>query len=242
MRPHLGQVRAYRNHNLYTPLGFLLTFGSYVIRLSRVCRLWWKVSTGPLLWHTVDLATGRVKEKHRTERKLFWLLQNRLSRVQDLALGKHPRQNIPYPIIFKCGVHHLGGWNSALSRAAVEGLSHTCNDLKALSLNGCKGLMGDSLLTVIQKCKSLQRLDLSAISVNCIFILLVFSFKILNIELNIFQPYTANPRGAISSGTLCEVAKVMGSRLSVLNLANNCTTGIQQIVVALAVMTNLFTN
>jgi hypothetical protein len=28
----------------------------------------------------------------------------------------------------------------------------------------------------------------------------------------------------------------MGSRLSHLNLANNCTTGIQQIVVALAVM------
>lgn len=58
-----------------------------IFRLSRVCRLWWQVSTGPLLWHTVDLATGRVKEKHRTERKLFWLLQNRLSRVQDLALG-----------------------------------------------------------------------------------------------------------------------------------------------------------
>lgn len=60
----------------------------------------------------------------------------------------------------------LGGWNSALSRAAVEGLSKTCNDLKALSLNGCKGLMGDSLLNVIQKCESLERLDLSAISVR----------------------------------------------------------------------------
>ncbi|KAI9564650.1 hypothetical protein GHT06_008391 [Daphnia sinensis] len=162
-----------------------------LVRLSRVCRLWWKVSTGPLLWHTVDLATGRVKEKHRTEGKLLWLLRNRLSRVQDLALG---------------------GWNSALSRAAVEDLSRTCNDLKALSLTGCKGLMGDSLLNVIQNCKSLQKLDLSAIS-----------------------PYTANPRGAISSGTLCELTKIMGSRLSHLNLANNCTTGIQQIVVALAV-------
>lgn len=133
-------------------------------RLSRVCRLWWKVSTGPLLWHTVDLATGRVKEKHRTERKLFWLLQNRLSRVQDLALGNIFVQSDA--IIDANNNILLGGWNSALSRAAVEGLSHTCNDLKALSLNGCKGLMGDSLLTVIQKCKSLQRLDLSAISVK----------------------------------------------------------------------------
>lgn len=162
-----------------------------LVILSRVCRLWWQVSYGPLLWHTVDLATGRVKEKHRTERKLFWLLQNRLTKVQDLALG---------------------GWNSALSRAAIEGISTTCKDLRSLSLTGCKGLMGDSLLTVVQSCQVLEKLDLSAVS-----------------------PYTANPRGAISSGSLCEVAKVIGSRLTYLNLANNCTTGIQQIVAALAV-------
>jgi len=115
-----------------------------LVILSRVCRLWWQVSYGPLLWHTVDLATGRVKEKHRTERKLFWLLQNRLTKVQDLALG---------------------GWNSALSRAAIEGISTTCKDLRSLSLTGCKGLMGDSLLTVVQSCGVLQKLDLSAVSV-----------------------------------------------------------------------------
>ena len=43
------------------------------------------------------------------------------------------------------------------------------------------------------------------------------------------------PRGAISSSSLCEMAKIIGPRLTHLNLANNCTTGIQQIVAALAV-------
>jgi hypothetical protein len=30
-----------------------------------------------------------VNEKHKTERMLFWLLENRLSHAQDLALGNH---------------------------------------------------------------------------------------------------------------------------------------------------------
>jgi len=58
-----------------------------------------------------------------------------------------------------------GGWNSALSRAAIEGISTTCKDLRSLSLTGCKGLMGDSLLTVVQSCQVLEKLDLSAVSV-----------------------------------------------------------------------------
>ena len=59
-----------------------------------------------------------------------------------------------------------GGWNSALSRAAIERLSTTCCDLRALSLTGCKGLTGESLLTIIQNCKGLMKLDLSAVSVR----------------------------------------------------------------------------
>jgi len=58
-------------------------------RLSRVSRLWWQVSTTPQLWHTLDLGPSRVNEKHKTERMLFWLLENRLSHAQDLALGSY---------------------------------------------------------------------------------------------------------------------------------------------------------
>ena len=158
---------------------------TFQFRLSRVCRLWWRVSSCPLLWHTVDLATGRVKEKHRTERKLFWLLEYRLPRVQDLALGKS-LSIVPIHV----NIHSFGcagGWNSALSRAAIEALSTTCRDLKALSLTGCKGLTGDSLLTIIQNCKSLERLDLSAVSVIK-FVCSAFMFRFCG---NVITSYTA---------------------------------------------------
>lgn len=69
-------------------------------------------------------------------------------------------------------MHNLGGWTSALSRRAIEGISNTCKDLRSLSLTGCKGLTGDSLLIILQNCKAIQKLDLSAISV----LLVVFSF------------------------------------------------------------------
>lgn len=86
MRSYLSSVRS--QTFLFRILSFLFTVELCSNRLSRVCRLWWEVSTGPLLWHTVDLTTGRVKEAYRSERQLVWLLQNRLSRVQDLALGE----------------------------------------------------------------------------------------------------------------------------------------------------------
>ena len=129
-----------------------------------------------------------------------------------------------------------GGWNSALSRSAIERLSTTCKDLRALSLTGCKGLLGESLLTITQSCLSLMKLDLSSVSV-----IHSTSRKPTALLTNFLcrQPYSPNPRGAISSSTLCEVAKVIGSRLTHLNLANNCTTGIHQIVAALAVSRRL---
>lgn len=87
MRSYISHVRV-KLFDLKFSLSYCSRSSLCSNRLSRVCRLWWEVSTDPLLWHTVDLATGRVNEKYRTERKLFWLLQNRLSRVQDLALGE----------------------------------------------------------------------------------------------------------------------------------------------------------
>jgi hypothetical protein len=87
MRSYVSHVRVKLFYVQFPP-SYYSRSSLHSNRLSHVCRLWWEVSTDPLLWHTVDLATGRVNEKYRTERKLVWLLQNRLSRVQDLALGK----------------------------------------------------------------------------------------------------------------------------------------------------------
>lgn len=67
--------------------GIILT--NFINRTSRVCRLWRRVSADKRLWHTADLATGRIKPRHRNEKKLLWLLENRLSNVDDLTLGKN---------------------------------------------------------------------------------------------------------------------------------------------------------
>ena len=57
--------------------------------MARVCRLWRQATVDEYLWHTADLATGRVKPKYRNERKLLWLLEHRLRKVKDLNLSKN---------------------------------------------------------------------------------------------------------------------------------------------------------
>lgn len=59
-----------------------------LVRLSRVCRQWRAAALAPHLWHTVDLATGRIPDRRRHERLLLWLIQNRLSETEQLSLGE----------------------------------------------------------------------------------------------------------------------------------------------------------
>ncbi|KAF2345647.1 F-box domain [Trinorchestia longiramus] len=59
-----------------------------LLRLSRVCRLWRDVSLEPSLWTKADLSVPRARARFRSERKLYWLLTSRLTRVQHLNLGE----------------------------------------------------------------------------------------------------------------------------------------------------------
>lgn len=56
-------------------------------RWGRVCKLWHVVSCRPELWKSVDLAQYTT-EKCKTDYKLVWLLENRLSQCQSLNIGK----------------------------------------------------------------------------------------------------------------------------------------------------------
>ena len=58
-----------------------------LVRLSRVCRLWRDAAFSPHLWRSVDLGSY-TKEKHRTEKRLLWLLEHRLTHARELSLGK----------------------------------------------------------------------------------------------------------------------------------------------------------
>lgn len=56
-------------------------------RLGKVCKLWHSVSCRAELWKQVDLAQY-TSEKCKTDYKLVWLLENRLSHCQSLNIGK----------------------------------------------------------------------------------------------------------------------------------------------------------
>nr|XP_027208567.1 F-box/LRR-repeat protein 6-like [Penaeus vannamei] len=129
----------YSNLFLYYVLIYSL-FTQTANRASRVCRLWRKVATNNRLWHTVDLATGRIKPRYRNERKLLWILENRLSEVRDL---------------------NLGGWNDAVTPPILPRLVELCPELTSLNLSYCHKIHSENLHTHLSLCKKLERLDLT---------------------------------------------------------------------------------
>ncbi|XP_025835430.1 F-box/LRR-repeat protein 6-like isoform X2 [Agrilus planipennis] len=112
-----------------------------LVRLCQVCRLWQRVALIPTLWQTIDL--NWVKNKFRTDHKLHWLIQNRLSHCEDLNLGE---------------------WRVRDVQNVILSLSRNCPQLVSLNLSGWKGLMADHFKLLSSEFPKLQRLDLSSIS------------------------------------------------------------------------------
>lgn len=112
-----------------------------LLRLTRVCKLWKKVALDPNLWIKVDL--NFVREKARTELRLHWLIDSRLTYCQDLTLGEWKIRNI---------------------QSALEALCEGCLDLRGLNMSGWQGVSAENLKYIITECKKLERLDLSCIN------------------------------------------------------------------------------
>ncbi|XP_034824045.1 uncharacterized protein Fbl6 [Maniola hyperantus] len=113
-----------------------------VIRLGRVCKLWHSVSCRPELWKNVDLAQYTV-EKCKTDYKLVWLLENRLSQCQSLNIAQWKVCNVSW--VLACVVDY-------------------CPALVELSVAGWSRITPDQLFDVVQGLPKLQRLDLSLTS------------------------------------------------------------------------------
>lgn len=113
-----------------------------LLRTSRVCRLWREASTDYKLWHTVDLATGRIKPKNRNERRLLWILENRLPRVVDL---------------------NLDGWVDAVTAYTLSRLPALCPKIEGLNLSRCHKLHSENIHSLLSPLQHLQRLDLTDI-------------------------------------------------------------------------------
>jgi hypothetical protein len=70
-------------------------------RMCRVCRLWRDVALSASLWYNIDLASPCIKDKYKTTETVRWLCENRLTRVQELNVGKciaqlHIHSNLDY--------------------------------------------------------------------------------------------------------------------------------------------------
>ncbi|XP_037079467.1 F-box/LRR-repeat protein 6-like [Pollicipes pollicipes] len=113
--------------------------------MSRVCRLWRTAALEPSLWRSVDLATGLIRDKFRHERLLLWLIENRLSKTEEL---------------------NLAGWSSALSPLTVPALCRGCPELRQLSLSGCRRLTGDEVTLLAGAAERVHTLDLSDLQPN----------------------------------------------------------------------------
>lgn len=91
------ETKEWSNWGSTIPEEVLCKIFSYVIesegplptlcRLGRVCSLWNRVSLIQCLWSSVDLGTS-IKEKFRTELKLKWFIDNRISQCTELNVGK----------------------------------------------------------------------------------------------------------------------------------------------------------
>ncbi|XP_068628328.1 uncharacterized protein Fbl6 [Battus philenor] len=113
-----------------------------VIRLGKVCRLWHSVSCRPELWKNVDLGQFTV-EKCKTDYKLVWLLENRLSQCQSLNIAQWKVCNVSW--VLACVVDY-------------------CPGLVELSVAGWVRITPEQLYDLVHGLPKLRRLDLSLTS------------------------------------------------------------------------------
>ncbi|XP_066904375.1 F-box/LRR-repeat protein 6 [Halyomorpha halys] len=115
----------------------------FLVRVSRVCRLWREVAISPRLWQHVDLASTWVKDRAKNDLKFRWLCENRLALVHDL---------------------NIGGWEFDGIPTILDKLASSCGELRGLSLTGWQGLSAEHVKFLVSHCPKLQRLDLSSIN------------------------------------------------------------------------------
>ncbi|CAB3237177.1 unnamed protein product [Arctia plantaginis] len=113
-----------------------------VIRIGRVCKLWHSVSCRAELWKNVDLAQY-TSEKCKTDYKLVWLLENRLSQCQSLNIAQWKVSNVSW--VLAC-------------------VADYCPELVELSVAGWSRITSEQLFDLMQALPKLQRIDLSLTS------------------------------------------------------------------------------
>ena len=95
------------------------------------------------LWTHLDLSVSYLKEKHRNDKKLEWLLKK-------------------YPNVLEL---KLNGWKNAVNTSTLK-LVAASKSIVSISLVGCFKLSNEDLKLVGDTLPSLQRIDLSNVSAS----------------------------------------------------------------------------
>lgn len=80
---------------------------------------------------------------------------------------------------FSISTPFVADWKVTNIECVLERLLETCPNLEAISVSGWKEFTGDHLAFLVQKFKSLQRIDLSSVNVSsypilyCLFLMVV---------------------------------------------------------------------
>ncbi|XP_014788613.1 F-box/LRR-repeat protein 6 isoform X2 [Octopus bimaculoides] len=108
----------------------------FLVRASRVCRMWYEASKCPRLWQNIDLTYGWIKSVDST---LKWLSENRLLQCKSL---------------------NLSGWKN-LSAEGLRAVALNCPNLENLDIsNTTKKLQNEGIDAITQNCPKLSTINL----------------------------------------------------------------------------------
>ncbi|XP_067129879.1 F-box and leucine-rich repeat protein 13-like, partial [Centruroides vittatus] len=132
----------------HVPENVLIKIFSYVVitdgaipflpRMSKVCRLWYKVAQCPSLWENVDLSWGRI---HFSEFQLI-----KLCSVKQVSFARE---------------FNFSGWGASLTQRSIEAVVEHCPLLSTINLSRCIKISADCIRLIADRCSKLSNIDLS---------------------------------------------------------------------------------
>ena len=118
---------------------------TFLLKAERVSKKWKAAVEDDLsLWTHLDLSVSSLKEKHRNDKKVEYLL-TKYKNVVELKLN---------------------GWRNTVGTSTLKIISTHCPNLVSLGLSGCFKLNNEDMKSMGDLLPNLRRIDLSNVSVS----------------------------------------------------------------------------
>merc|ERR1719320_2119262 len=114
----------------------------FLTKAQQVSTKWRDAAADPKLWTHLDLSVYSLKEKHRNDKKVEFLLKK-------------------YPHVTEL---KLNGWKNAVSTSPLKIIAQNCPGLTSLGLSACFKLSNEDMKLIGDSFEKLERIDLSNVS------------------------------------------------------------------------------